>query len=88
MEGGDETMKRWRTQIVREDAGESMELRAPSPPEVVWKGRVICGHCSTTFEPYDKYDTHPQCPLCGGIVDLTEYLNTGTSSVAESVKPH
>jgi hypothetical protein len=66
---------KWRIQLVREDAGDITVLVAPRPPETVWKGRVICGHCSTTFEPYQKWDTHPQCPECGKLTDLTEYIN-------------
>lgn len=70
-------MTKWRTLTVRENAGDTVTLSAPVPPEVVWEGRVQCGYCSTTFEPWDKYDTHPQCPLCGRIVDLTEYVRVG-----------
>jgi hypothetical protein len=65
---------KWRTRLAREDADDSMTLLAPVPPDVVWKGRVLCPHCSTTFEPWDKYDTHPQCSICGNLVDLTEYV--------------
>ena len=59
--------------IIRENAGDDMELRAPAPPEAVCKGRVSCGHCSTSHEPYSKVDTHPQCPWCGHLIDLTAY---------------
>ena len=65
---------KWRIQVVRENAGEDMELRVPVPPEAVCKGRVSCGHCSTSHTPFDRSDTHPQCPWCGNLIDLTAHF--------------
>lgn len=64
-------MPKPRTQTMRENAGEDMKLVAPRPPEAICKGRIQCGHCSTTHEPDNKMDTHPQCPWCGNLIDLT-----------------
>ena len=58
-------------QIARENAGDDMRLERPLPPLVIVKGRVCCDRCSTSHEPYNPYDTHPQCPYCGTIIDLT-----------------
>lgn len=66
--------RRTRTQTVHEDAGESVTLRAPAPPETIVRGRVQCGHCSVTHQPINPTDTHPQCPWCGNLIDLTEYV--------------
>ena len=62
---------RYRYQIVHEDAGDDMVLRTPVRPEFIVRGRVSCGYCSTSHEPYDKTDPYPQCPWCGNIIDLT-----------------
>lgn len=59
------------TQIVRENAGDDMRLERPIPPLVIVKGRVCCDRCSTSHEPINRYDTHPQCPYCGTLIDLT-----------------
>jgi hypothetical protein len=77
-----------RVFISRDNAEEDCVMRAPCPPEVVWKGRVQCGHCSTTHEPFDRRDTHPQCPWCGNLIDLTEYrASTQVASHMELVPP-
>ena len=60
-----------RTQILRENAGDDMQVSVPRPPDFVVKGRVSCGHCGTSHEPYNRYDTFPQCPLCGKLIDLS-----------------
>ena len=64
---------RMRIRIVRENAGDDMEMMVPAPPEVVVKDRVFCGRCSTSHIPTNPYDTHPQCPLCGQLIDLTSH---------------
>jgi len=71
-----------RTQIVREDAGDDMRLEVPLPPLVIVKGRVHCDRCSSSHEPYNKHDSHPQCPYCGTIIDLTHYVTSDQPGAA------
>lgn len=59
--------------IVREDAGDDGELIAARPPEVAYEKYVHCGFCSTILKNINPRDTHPQCPWCGNLIDLTEY---------------
>ena len=65
---------KWRIQIQRENAGDDMHCFVARPPEFVIKGRVACGVCSTSHEPQNKHDTHPQCPWCGNLIDLTAHM--------------
>ena len=67
---------RLRTQTIKENGEEDMHLSVARPPEFVIKGRVACGVCSTSHEPQNKRDTHPQCPWCGNLIDLTAHMKT------------
>jgi len=43
----------------------------PRPPEAAYGKYVHCGYCSVTHKNLDTHDTHPQCPWCGNLIDLS-----------------
>ena len=67
---------KWRTQIVREDAGDSTVLMVPIRPDTFYAKYFHCPTCSTSYTAPDPHDAFPVCSFCGQMVDLTEFLQT------------
>ena len=67
-------MTKWRTQVVREDAGEDAVLTVPMPVELSYGKCFHCPHCNVAYENPDPADPFVICSFCSQLVDLTAYL--------------
>ena len=65
------TTKRMRTQIVREDAGETAVLSAPMPPNVAYGEIFHCPNCGTSYKNPRPKDPIVVCSFCTQRVDLS-----------------
>ena len=63
-----------RISYQRENAGEGMTLSAPLPATVVYGEWVHCPTCSQRLYELSSTDPWKQCPMCGEVADLRDYM--------------